>query len=118
MSTLLAGSSSSNNLLDASGQETSKDAPTANNSRLGMAADSSSGGSNLYAASTSALNQSSSAEDSVFSVIFGQNRDHNSRSTTEEQRSTSPSKELQESSLDLTQGSLSDIGDGEVHISV
>lgn len=81
-----------------------------------MVADSSSGGSNLYAASTSALNQSSSAEDSVFSVIFGQNRDHNSRSTTEERHSTSPSKELQESSLDLTQGSLSDIGDGEVCI--
>ncbi|XP_078357524.1 uncharacterized protein LOC144642437 isoform X2 [Oculina patagonica] len=113
VSTLLAGGSSSNNLLDAPGQEASKDAPTTHSSRLGMVADSSSGGSNLYAASTSALNQSSSAEDSVFSVIFGQNRDHNSRSTTEEQHSTSPSKELQESSLDLTQGSLSDIGDGE-----
>ena len=52
----------------------------------------------------------------MLSVIFGQNRDHNSRSTTEERHSTSPSKELQESPLDLTQSSLSDIGDGEVHV--
>ena len=82
-----------------------------------MEACSSSGGSNLYTASTSALNQTSSAEDPVFSVLFGNNRDQNSRSTTDERQTydnTSPSKELQESNLDVTQSSLSDIGDGEV----
>lgn len=117
VSTLLAGDSSSSNLLDASGQQTSKDIPSVHNSSLGMEACSSSGGSNLYTASTSALNQTSSAEDPVFSVLFGNNRDQNSRSTTDERQTcdnTSPSKELQESNLDLTQSSLSDIGDGEV----
>ena len=82
-----------------------------------MEASSSSGGSNLYTASTSALNQTSSVEDPVFSVLFGHNRDQNDRSTTDERQTcnnTSPSKELQESNLDLTQSSLSDIGDGEV----
>lgn len=115
MSTLLAENSSSNNLLDPPGQQTSKDVPTAHNPSLGMVASSSSSGSNLYTASTSALNQTSSAEDSVFSVIFGHNRDQNSRNATDERlNNTSPSKELQESTLDLTQSSLSDIGDGEV----
>lgn len=116
VSTLLAGDSSSSNLLDASGQQTSKDIPSVHNSSLGMEACSSSGGSNLYTASTSALNQTSSAEDPVFSVLFGNNRDQNSRSTTDERQTydnTSPSKELQESNLDVTQSSLSDIGDGE-----
>lgn len=80
-----------------------------------MEASSSSGGSNLYTASTSALNQTSPAEDPVFSVIFGHNRDQNSGTTTDERlHNTSPSKELQESTLELTQSSLSDIGDGEV----
>lgn len=80
-----------------------------------MEASSSSGGSNLYTASTSALNQTSSAEDPVFSVIFGHNRDQNSSSAIDERHNnTSPSKELQESTLDFTQSSLSDIGDGEV----
>lgn len=117
VSTLLAGStSSSDNLLDASAQQTSKDAAVVGSSRLGMAANSSSTGSNIYMASTSALNQSSSAEDAVFSAIFGQNRDTNSRSSTEEQNSRSLSKEIQESPMDLTQNSLSDIGDGEVHV--
>ena len=117
VSTLLAGNSSSSNLLDTPGQQTSKDIPSVHNSSLGMDASSSSGGSNLYTASTSALNQTSSAEDPVFSVLFGHNRDQNDRSTTDETQTcnnTSPSNELQESNLDLTQSSLSDIGDGEV----
>ena len=102
-------------MLDAPGQQTSKDTPTAHNPSLGMEASSSSGGSNLYTPSTSALNQTSPAEDPVFSVIFGHNRDQNSRSTTDERpHNTSPSQELQESTLELTQSSLSDIGDGEV----
>ena len=115
VSTLLAENSSSSNLLDAPGQQTSKDIPTAHNPSLAMEASSSSGGSNLDMPSTSALNQTSSAEDPVFSIIFGQNRDQNSCSAVDERHNTtSPSKELQESTLDLTQGSLSDIGDGEV----
>lgn len=118
MSTLLAGSSSSDNLLDASAQQTSKDAAVVSSSRLGMAVNSSSTGPNIYMASTSALNQSSPAEDAVFSAIFGQSRDTNSRSSTEEQNSRSLSKEIQESPMDLTQNSLSDIGDGEVLIIV
>jgi len=120
VSTLLAENSSSSNLLDAPGQQTSKDIPTAHNPSLGMEASSSTCGSNLDTPSTSALNQTSSAEDPVFSIIFGQNRDQNSSSAADERHNnTSPSKELQESSLDLTQGSLSDIGDGEViHVHV
>ena len=115
VSTLLAENSPSSNLLDAPGQQTSKDIPTAHNPSLGMAASSSSGGSNLYAPSTSALNQTSAADDPVFSVIFGHNRDQNSSSATDERHNnTSTSKELQESTLDITQSSLSDIGDGEV----
>ena len=116
MSTLLAENSSSNNLIDASGQQPSQDASVGHDSRLGMVANSSSGSSNLYVPSTSALNQGSSAEDSVFSVFFGHNRDPNSRSTAMEgqQHNTSPSKGLPEPTLDLTQSSLSDIGDGEV----
>ena len=107
-------------MLDAPGQQTSKDIPTVHNPSLGMEAGSSSGGSNLYTASTSALNQTSSADDPVLSVIFGHNRDQNSRSTTgERHNNTSPSKDLQESTLDLTQSSLSDIADGEViHVPV
>ena len=116
VSTLLAENSSSSNPLDAPGQQPSKDILSVHNLSLGMEASSSSS-SNLYAASTSALNQTSSAEDPVFSVLFGHNRDQNSRSTTDERHTcnnTSPSKELQESNLDLTQSSLSDIADGEV----
>ena len=114
VSTLLAGNSSSNNLLDAPCHQPSQDTPVGHASRLRIVASNSSASSNLYAPSTSALGETSAADDAVFSVIFG-HRDPNSRaSAVEEEHDTSQSKDLPEPSLDLTHNRLSDMGDVEV----
>lgn len=113
VSTLLAGNSSSNNLLDAPCHQPSQDTPVGHASRLRIVAGNSSASSNLYAPSTSALGETSAADDAVFSVIFG-HRDPNSRaSAVEEEHDTSQSKDLPEPSLDLTHNRLSDMGDVE-----
>ena len=119
VSTLLAGSSSASiNPLNASGQQMPSKNPAAAQptSDIGTCevTSSSSTGSNLYPVSTSALDQAST-DDAVFSVIFGHDRVQSvAEGTSEEQGSLSSSKELQESRLDLSQESLSDIGDAEV----
>lgn len=114
VSTLLAGNSSSNSLLDAPCQQPSQDTSVGHDSRMRIVASNSNASSNLYAPSTSALSETTAAEDAVFSVIFG-HRDPNSRnSAVEEEHGTSSSKDLPEPSLDLTHNRLSDMGDGEV----
>lgn len=76
---------------------------------------SSSSVSNLFPASTNALDQASS-DDAVFSVIFGHSREQNAAEGTPEGQpgSLSSSKDFQESALDLAQESLQDIEDAEV----
>lgn len=119
VSTLLAETpSASINQINAPGQPASKDGTVARpNSDAGLSVvASSSAGSNLYPGSTSTLDQSSSADDAVFSVLFGNSRDQNvTEGTTEGQSACSlSSKELPESALNITQGNLSEIGDVEV----
>lgn len=110
VSTLLAGTSSASiNPLNAPGQQMSKDTSVAQPHGDSGSAEvaGSSVSSNLYAASTSTL---SSADEAVFSVIFGHGREQNvTEDTVDEQSSLSASKEL-----DLTQGNLSNIVDAEV----
>ena len=76
---------------------------------------SSSSVSNLFPASTNALDQAST-DDAVFSVIFGHSREQNVVEGTPEGQpgSLSSSKDFQESALELAQESLQDIEDAEV----
>ena len=119
VSTLLAGSSSGTvDTLNVPGQQTpSKDPAVARStSDTGSCqVPSSSSVSNLFPASTNALDQASS-DDAVFSVIFGHSREQNVAEGTPEGQpgSLSSSKDFQESALDLTQESLQDIEDAEV----
>ena len=120
VSTLLAGSSSGTvDTLNVPGQQTpSKDPAVARStSDTGSCqVPSSSSVSNLFPASTNALDQASS-DDAVFSVIFGHSREQNvaEEGTPEGQPgSLSSSKDFQESALDLAQESLQDIEDVEV----
>ena len=76
---------------------------------------SSSSVSNLFPASTNALDQAST-DDAVFSVIFGHSREQNVAEGTPEGQpgSLSSSKDFHESALELAQESLQDIEDVEV----
>lgn len=120
VSTLLAGTSSASvDPLNTPGQETSKESPALQaDGHSGSGITSSSTGSTPYpSVPPSNLDQVSSPDDTVFSVIFGHGRGQNvaEGSSNEERGSLPSSKELQETALDLTEDNLSDIGDVEVH---
>lgn len=119
VSTLLAGSSSATvDTLNVPGQQTPSKDPVVARSTSDTGSchvPSSSSVSNLFPASTNALDQASS-DDAVFSVIFGHSREQNVAEGTPEGQpgSLSSSKDFQESALDLAQESLQDIEDAEV----
>ena len=125
VSTVLSGhSSSTNQALDATNQEVSKDFPSKELATMVTEAvvTSPNTGQNVFTTSHASQASTSSAalesNAAVLSVIFEPVRDGSvTGNTIREQMSVSPPKDQQSSALELASNSLSDMGDAEVCVS-